>query len=122
MICLGDRKTVVLPYLRVANVKRGELDLGEELDRLLDLLANKPTETVEIIATLFAAWNDALIDGHTPSDVETIRDVRENWHPSKQRFKEPELKKWLDWMRQHALVPKGRGPHTRGSQVALRLH
>ncbi|MFM7605379.1 MAG: restriction endonuclease subunit S [Prosthecobacter sp.] len=25
---LGDRKTVTLPYLRVANVKRGEIDLG----------------------------------------------------------------------------------------------
>jgi type I restriction enzyme S subunit len=96
--------------------------LRKELDRLLALLANKSTVDVEIIATLFAAWNDSLIDGHAPSDAEITRDVRQNWHPSKQRFKERELKKWLGWMRQHSLVPKGRGPHTRSFQVTLRLH
>lgn len=94
----------------------------KEFDWLLALFANRPTVEVEIIATLFAAWNDSLIDGRTPSDSEIIRDVRENWHPSKQRFKEPELKKWLDWMRQNALMPKGRGPHTCGSQAAPRVH
>lgn len=97
-------------------------ELRKEFDRLLALLANKRTVEVEIIATLFADWNDALIDGHAPSDAEIIRDVRENWHPSKQRFDEPELQKWLSWMRRQALVPKGQGPHTRGSQAALRMH
>jgi type I restriction enzyme, S subunit len=97
-------------------------ELQKEFDGLLALLSNKPTVEVEIIATLFAAWNDSLIDGHAPSDAEITRDVRENWHPSKQRFKEPELRKWLDWMRQHSLVPKGRGPRTCGSKAKLRLH
>lgn len=93
-----------------------------EFDRLLELLAQKPTVEVEIIATLFAAWNDFLIDGRQPSDDEIVREVRENWHPSKQRFKEPELKTWLAWLRQHALVPQGRGPHTAGQQGRLQLH
>lgn len=93
-----------------------------EFDRLLGLLAQKLTVEVEAIATLFAAWNDFLLDGRQPSDDEIVREVRENWHPSKQRFKEPELKTWLAWLRQHALVPQGRGPHTAGQQGRLQLH
>jgi type I restriction enzyme S subunit len=93
-----------------------------EFDRLLGLLAQKPTVEVEAIATLFAAWNDFLLDGRQPSDDEIVREMRENWHPSKQRFKEPELKTWLAWLRQHALVPQGRGPHTVGQQGRLQLH
>ena len=119
-----------IDYLKGPNLfaKAGEATtrltpaLRREFDRMLALLTNKSTVEVEIIATLFAAWNDSLIDGHAWSDAEITRDVRENWHPRKQRFKEPELKKWLDWMRQHSLVPKGRGPHTRGVQAALRPH
>lgn len=83
-----------------------------EFDRLLDLFASKTTEDAEIIATLFAAWNDFLIDGHTPSDDEIIEEVRERWHESKRRFSPVLLCKWLDWLRQNDLVPKGRAPRT----------
>ncbi|HVZ43275.1 MAG TPA: restriction endonuclease subunit S [Ramlibacter sp.] len=93
-----------------------------EFDRMLALLAQKPTVEVEIIATLFAAWNDFLIDGRQPNDDEIVREVRENWHPSKQRFSQAELRSWLAWLRQHALVPQGKGPHTLGQQGKLQLH
>jgi hypothetical protein len=76
------------PNLRIKAgeaVTRLSSELRKEFDRLLGLLANKPTVEVEIIATLFADWNDSLIDGYAPSDAEIIRDVREDWHPSKQR-------------------------------------
>lgn len=93
-----------------------------ELDCMLALLAQKPTVEVEIIATLFAAWNDFLIDGRQPDDDEIVREVRENWHPSKQRFSQAELRSWLAWLRQHELVPQGKGPHTQGRQRQLQLH
>lgn len=83
-----------------------------ELDRVLKLFASLNTEDAEIIATLFAAWNDFLIDGHTPDDAEVIREVREHWTPEKQRFKADTLQKWLDWLRKNKLVPRGRGPRT----------
>lgn len=83
-----------------------------ELDRVLTLFATLSTEDAEIIATLFAAWNDFLIDGHTPDDAEVIREVRENWTPEKQRFKPEQLQTWLDWIRKNKLVPRGRGPRT----------
>lgn len=84
----------------------------KELDRLLTLLADKTTEEAELIATLFAAWNDFLIDGHTPSDDQIVTEVREHWHVKKARFAPALLRQWLGWLRQNHLVPMGRLPHT----------
>jgi type I restriction enzyme S subunit len=82
------------------------------------LLGDKKTEEVEIVATLFAAWNDALLDGQSPSDDWIIREVRENWHIEKQRFTAEKLGHWLDWMRKNHLVPTGKPPRTQ-HQVKL---
>lgn len=92
-----------------------------EFDRLLGLFADLNTEKAEIVATLFAAWNDFLIDGKTPTDDEIIREVRENWHESKRRFTPTVLADWLKWMRKHRLVPQGRGPRTQ-QQLTLALN
>ena len=84
----------------------------KELDRLFGLFADKNTEEAEIIATLFAAWNDFLMDGKTPSDDQIIKEVRENWHLSKERFTPEVLKKWLAWIKDHQLTPRGQGSRT----------
>lgn len=91
-----------------------------EFDRLLNLFADKNTEEAEIITTLFAAWNDFLIDGKTVTDDEIIYEVRENWHESKERFTPALLQRWLDWMRRQRLTPQGHGPRTR-QQLTFRL-
>ncbi|WP_047492326.1 restriction endonuclease subunit S [Terriglobus sp. TAA 43] len=91
-----------------------------EFDRLLNLFADKKTEEAEIITTLFAAWNDFLIDGQIPTDDEVIHEVRENWHRSKERFSPALLRRWLAWMRSHSLTPKGHPPRTR-QQLAFQL-
>jgi type I restriction enzyme S subunit len=83
------------------------------------MVAQHPEEA-EIIATLFAAWNDFLIDGHSPNDDEIVREVRENWHEEKRRFAPVKLRQWLDWLRESGLVPTGKPPHTRHqAQLAL---
>jgi type I restriction enzyme, S subunit len=87
-------------------------DRRQELDRLIALLGDRKTEELEIVATLFAAWNDALLDGQSPSDDWIIHEVRENWHVKKQRFTAEKLGHWLDWMRKHHLVPTGKPPRT----------
>ncbi len=96
-------------------------DHRAEFDRLLGLFADLNTEKAEIVATLFAAWNDFLIDGKSPTDDEIIHEVRENWHVSKQRFSPTELTDWLKWMRKYRLVPQGRGPRTQ-QQLTLALN
>jgi type I restriction enzyme S subunit len=98
-----------------AIVEEGIAVLGParaEMDRLIDLMGGLKTEQVEIIATLFAAWNDAVLDGHAPDDDWIIKEVREHWHVSKQRFAPADLHTWLGWMRQHDVVPLGHPPRT----------
>lgn len=83
-----------------------------EFDRLIHALADKTTEEVEIIATLFAVWNDFLIDGIQPTDEQIIIDLRENWHERKTRFAPAKLSQWLDWLRKEHFVPRGLPPRT----------
>jgi type I restriction enzyme, S subunit len=83
-----------------------------EMDRLIDLMGGLKTEPVEIIATLFAAWNDALLDGQAPDDNWIIKEVREHWHVRKQRFTPSQLMTWLGWMRQNDVTPLGHPPRT----------
>lgn len=92
-----------------------------EFDRLLYALADKKTEEVEIIATLFAVWNDFLIDGVRPTDAQIISELRENWHERKARFTPAELGRWLDWLRKEGIVPRGLPPRT-VHQSKLALH
>ena len=99
-----------------AKADDARVGLGEqaaELERVLDLLAPLTAEEAEIAATLFAAWNDLLIDGGVDSDEVVITEVREHWHPSKARFTPEVLKQWLGWLRRNGLVPRGLGPSTR---------
>ena len=112
----GKEKVSYVPGKALkALAEEGAAVLGpsrKEMDRLIDLMGGLKTEQVEIIATLFAAWNDALIDGFTPDDDWIMKEVREHWHISKRRFEPAELCKWLAWMRQHDVVPLGHPPRT----------
>jgi len=91
-----------------------------EFDRLIHALADKTTEEVEIIATLFAVWNDFLIDGTQPTDEQIITDLRENWHQRKARFTPAKLGQWLGWLRTENFVPRGLLPRTvQQSSLAL---
>jgi hypothetical protein len=49
----------------------------------LALFADRKIHDVEISATLYAAWNDFLIDGAEPTDAQIIDEVLERWHEKK---------------------------------------
>lgn len=117
----GRKKTEYrsLSVLAEPSAKAEELMSSEqkaEFDRLIYALADKKTEEVEIIATLFAVWNDFLIDGIQPTDEQIITDMRENWHERKARFSPSDLKPWLSWLRKEGFIPRGLPPRTTQSQ------
>lgn len=90
--------------------------LGEQrfakLDHLIKALSDLKTHSAEAIATLYAVWNDALIEGKSLTDDEIISAFF-GWHPKKgENFRANELPNWLDWMRRHGVVPNGSGPKT----------
>lgn len=90
------------------------------LDHLNEVMADLDTLSSEAIATLYAVWNDALLDGESVDDERLIRGVLDEWHPEKKRkFTPAKLKHWLDWMRRHEIVPTGRGSHTIATQLLV---
>jgi type I restriction enzyme S subunit len=103
---------------RAEDARAGLGEQAAELERVLDLLALLTAEEAEIAATLFAAWNDLLLEGAAVSDEAIITEVRERWHISKARFTPTVLQQWLGWLREHQLIPRGQGPNTR-HQAAL---
>lgn len=83
-----------------------------EVQSIIDLMKSMNTEQCEIVATLYAVWNDFLIDGQQTTDDAIVAGVLK-WHPKKQDIT---LDRWfaaLPWMRKHGLVPKGLGEKTR---------
>lgn len=99
----------------MGRVSAAKAILGDKqpiMDALIALFAKMNTEQAEVVTTLFAAWNDYLIDGYTPDDSQIIDEVRSNWHLSKERFAPEKLQQTLDWMRRKHVVPTGIGPHT----------
>lgn len=112
-----DREKVAFQQMSRAGGHRDALAaaLGSKTDslrQLVDLFKGKDTKATEAVATLYAVWNDALIDGKQPDDAAIIRGFLQDWHPEKGNFKQADLQTWLGWMRRHGLVPKGTGPRT----------
>ena len=88
----------------------------ERADRFLDLLSlfdGFTRESVEAVATLYAAWNDSLARGSSVSDDQIQEEVLSNWHEEKgSKFTRETLAHWLAWMRRNDVVPDGTAPRT----------
>ncbi len=83
-----------------------------DFDRLMSLLKPMRTIQAEIVATLYSAWNDFLIDGEQFDDDRLVAEVLTNWHPKKERITRDRWQKAIQWMREKELVPTGFGAHT----------
>lgn len=84
-----------------------------EIDRIVSLLRPLDTDQCEILATLYACWNDLLLRRQVATDDQIISDFRDSWHIRKARFSRGRLLKALNWMRENGLTPAGRGARTR---------
>ena len=89
-------------------------DKTEEINKVYLLLRNLNTEQSEIVATLYACWNDLLKKGEILDDLDSaiIHDMKNNWHSCKKRFKDIRLLKALEWMKNNDLVPDGTGTYS----------
>lgn len=110
------QRTVFIPLEKAGSHKtyfgRYWADNSGEFDILISKLTNMDTEQTEIVATLYAAWNDFMIDGKDPADEEIVTEVLDRWHDSKRRINQNRWKEALLWMKKNALVPKGQGAKT----------
>lgn len=93
-------------------IERTRDDLGEQYEdvvQLLGLMVKMDTEQAEIVATLYAAWNNLLLDGLPATDEDIVRAAREDWHPDKLKIERDRFFSAIGWMRGQGLVPAGTG-------------
>lgn len=114
----GTGTAVTYAPLAKAGQHKAELEslLGPKADKLrglIKMLRDLDRREVEAVATLYAVWNDALMDGVEPDDEVVINGVLTEWHTEKgEKFKTDDLSRWLGWMKRHSLTPQGQGPRT----------
>jgi type I restriction enzyme S subunit len=93
-------------------------DQKGKVDALLAVMRPLDTRQSEIVATLYASWNDFLLAGKMPTDDELVDDVRNHWHPKKLLIPVEQWTKTLAWMRRKQLVPRGSGRPVRPGKAA----
>ena len=74
---------------------------------LANVFEGLTTDQSEIVATLYACWNDFLLQKHSPTDEEIVTEFLLHWHTKKSRFSRARLAKALSWMRDHGIVLGG---------------
>lgn len=88
-------------------------DRKQAIEDLVALIAPMKTQQAEIVSTAFAAWNDLLLEGKTPTDDEIVDLILNDWAESKKAISGDRWHAALAWMRQKGLVPRGLGEHTK---------
>jgi len=112
-------------YIRLENANKYKQYLSFNLsnsqknivDKIIKLLKTAKTIQCEIIATLYGAWNDFIIEGIQPSDDQIVNEVLTNWHKSKEKIERQRWLNALNWMREHEIIPVGYGIHTKRGQI-----
>lgn len=89
-------------------------DAVGKVEEVFTAFTGQNTDFIEAVATLYAVWNDALLEGRQPSDQEIIHEAKYDWHQGKELTGAPNLRVLLGWMREIGLVPQGRGSSTKG--------
>lgn len=84
-----------------------------EIRNLIQFVQPMKRSQIERVATLFAVWNDMILDGKsTPTDAEIVSEVMSGWTENKANFAYDTWLDTLNKMRKQGIIPRGRGLHT----------
>ena len=78
---------------------------------MLRVICKMKTDDAELFATVYAVWNDMLLDGKPVDDAAIVAGVY-GWNVKKQKFKPEVIRDRIAWMRETGYIPTGRGKHT----------
>jgi hypothetical protein len=81
----------------------------KKIEHVIDVFIPMDAQEAEVFATVYAAWNNLLIEGRAPTDDDIIRAAREDWHPNKQSISRARFVEGLQRVRAAKLIPQGRG-------------
>ena len=84
-----------------------------EINKLIQFVQPMKRTQLERVATLFAVWNDMILDGNSaPTDAEIVSEVMSGWTENKANSAYETWLNTLNKMKLHHIVPKGQGLHT----------
>ena len=75
------------------------------------------TDRCEMTVTLYAAWNDFILEGCPVSDEAIVNEVMHSWNDTKLRF--GRLAVLAETKKHKILMPTGFGKRTRGGMLSL---
>lgn len=90
-------------------------DQLKAVDHVCQSLRTWPTDDCELLATVYAAWNDLLLLRRPISDEALVEELHEHWHESKRRFAVQEISAMRKRIVELRLEPTGFGKPTRGT-------
>lgn len=90
------------------------------IEQVIELMRDWDTDRCEMTVTLYAAWNDFILEGRPVSDEAIVDEVMHSWNDTKLRFGKTEWLAVLAEMKKHKiLMPTGFGKSTRGGMLSL---
>lgn len=90
------------------------------IEQVIELMRDWDTDRCEMTVTLYAAWNDFILEGHSVSDECIVDEVMHSWNDTKLRFGKNEWLAILTEMKKHKiLIPTGFGTRTKGGMLSL---
>jgi type I restriction enzyme S subunit len=106
----GYRFTKLRGYDRlIARIRTALGERNADIDALLELMVRMTPGQAEILATVYAAWNNLMIDNLPITDEAIVFEARENWHEDKYKIPRHKFFIAIEWMKKHNLVPIGKG-------------
>ncbi len=79
-----------------------------QLNKLFNLLYHSSEAEAEIFATLYAVWNDRIIERRATTDEELMNDFY-LWSDRKQRYTKEQVATGVQWLKKYQMEPKGFG-------------
>jgi type I restriction enzyme S subunit len=90
------------------------------IEQVIELMREWNTDHCEMTVTLYAAWNDFILEGRPVTDEAIVAEVMHSWNDTKLRFSKTE---WLavlaEMKEQKILIPTGFGKRTTGGMRNL---
>jgi type I restriction enzyme S subunit len=90
------------------------------IERVVNLMRDWDTDRCEMTVTLYAAWNDFILEGRPITDEALVDEVMHSWNDAKLRFGKDEWQAVLAEMKKHELlIPTGFGQRTTAGMLSL---
>ena len=90
------------------------------IEQVIELMRDWDTDRCEMTVTLYAAWNDFILEGRPVSNEAIVDEVMHSWNDTKLRFGKPNWLAVLAEMKKHKiLMPTGFGKRTTGGMLSL---